>query len=195
VAPNQRVHAAGRHVTTTACAPVAPALTLAADARFVRPLRSNLHRKALGVGMARLDLIGACVAQVIFLVTIAVFVCRLAGQARAEWWLGVVLLLTAVPLAYLLLQAPQYARPRLYYVQIGLMLGYLAVELILDYVAKIEFRQVRWMVIGYVVLFFAGTGGMIGVASRAGRLYAVSSVILFLVMATLAFVQRGVTGM
>lgn len=145
--------------------------------------------------MDHLDLMGAWVAQVIFLMTIAVFVFRLAGLPRWEHWAGAVLLLTAIPLVYLLIRAPGFGRPRLYYVQIGLMLAYLAVELVLDYAAKIEFRQVRWMVITYAVLFFAGTGGMIGVASHAGRPYAISSVVLFLIMSALAFVQRALTGM
>jgi hypothetical protein len=51
------------------------------------------------------------------------------------------------------------------------------------------------MVISYVILFFAGTGGMLGVAANAGRGWAISAIILFLIMAALAFVQRTVTGM
>lgn len=147
------------------------------------------------VEMNRLDLVGAWVAQAVFALSIMVFVCRLAGQAQAERWLGATLVLTAFPLRYLLFRAPGYERPSLYYIQISAMLAYLVVELILDYIARVEFRHVRWMAIAYAMLFFAGTGGMIGVASRAGRAFAVSSVALFLVMATLAFVQRARTGM
>jgi hypothetical protein len=51
------------------------------------------------------------------------------------------------------------------------------------------------MVISYVVLFFAGTGGMLGVARNAGRGWSILGIILFLIMAILAFVQRAVTGM
>jgi hypothetical protein len=91
--------------------------------------------------------------------------------------------------------ARQLGRPVLYYVQIGLMLVWLLVELVLDYILKVDFRQVRWMVIGYVVLFFAGTGGMLGVAANAGRGWMILTVILFFVMAALAFIQRAVTGM
>jgi hypothetical protein len=76
------------------------------------------------------------------------------------------------------------------------MLIFLMVELFLDYLLNIEFRQVRWMVISYVTLFFAATGGLLGVvAYAANRAWIVSAVILFLVMAALAFVQRAVTGM
>jgi hypothetical protein len=51
------------------------------------------------------------------------------------------------------------------------------------------------MTIAYVIVFFSGTGGMIGVASQAGRAWAAPGVVLFLVMAALAFIQRAVTGM
>jgi hypothetical protein len=49
------------------------------------------------------------------------------------------------------------------------MLACLIVETILDHGLKIDFRHIRWMVISYVVLFFASTGGMLGVATNAGR--------------------------
>ncbi len=45
------------------------------------------------------------------------------------------------------------------------------------------------------MLFFAGTGGMLGVAALAGRGWLAAAGILFLVTAVLTFVQRGVTGM
>jgi hypothetical protein len=54
---------------------------------------------------------------------------------------------------------------------------------------------VRWIVIGYVVLFFAGTGGMLGVAANAGLGWSIPAILLFLFMAVLTFVQRAATGM
>ena len=145
--------------------------------------------------VAKVDFIGAVTAQAIFILCIAVFVVRMVGRPTAEYWLGVLLLLTAFPLVYLAYSAPGFDRPALYYIQIGLMLTYLLAELLLDYVFQVEFRQVRWVVIAYVMLLFAGTGGMIGVAALAGRSWSVSSVVLFLIMAVLAFVQRARTGM
>ncbi len=75
------------------------------------------------------------------------------------------------------------------------MLAWLIVEALLDYILKVDFRNIGWMVIGYVTLFFAGTGGLMGVAANAGRRWTLGAGILFLVMAVLAFVQRAVTGM
>jgi hypothetical protein len=98
-------------------------------------------------------------------------------------------------LIFLLIQAPQLGRPALYYIQIGCILTWLVVEILLDYILKMDFRQVRWIVISYVVLFFAGTGGLLGVAANAGRNWSITAVVLFLVMAVLTFIQRAVTGM
>jgi hypothetical protein len=143
----------------------------------------------------QLNLLGAIVTVAIYVSAILVFIFRLLGKSRFEHWIGYIEFLLAIPLVYLLVEAPQLERPALYYIQIGLMLAWLLVEALLDYILKINFRKVRWMVISYIVLFFAGTGGMLGVAANAGRGWTIAAGILFIVMAVLAFVQRAVTGM
>jgi hypothetical protein len=74
------------------------------------------------------------------------------------------------------------------------MLIWLIVLFLVDYVFKYDFRHTQWMVISYVVLYFAGIGGMIGIAALAGRGWAISAIILFFIAAILAFIQRAVTG-
>jgi len=143
----------------------------------------------------KMNLLGAVVAIVDYVLVILIFVSRLSNHPRIGYYLGYPLFLLAVPLAYLLLQAPSLQRPALYYVQVALLLVYLAVEALLDYIFKIDFRHVRWMTIAYVMLFFAASGGMLGVAALAGRPWSIAAIILFLAMAVLAFVQRAVTGM
>ena len=145
--------------------------------------------------LARTNLLGALVAVVFYASAIFLCIFRLLDRPQYGHWIGFIELLLALPLGYLLLTARQLERPVLYYVQIGLMLVWLLVELLLDYILKVDFRNVGWMVIGYVVLFFAGSGGMLGVAANAGRGWMILTVILFFVMAALAFVQRAVTGM
>jgi len=145
--------------------------------------------------LEKTNLLGVLVTHVIYLCCILVFAFRLADKPQLGHWFGYPLLLTALPLGYLLLKAPQLGRPALYYVQIGLMLLFLVVELLLDYVLKIDFRDTRWMVISYVTLFFGAAGGMLGVAAYGGRIWTISAVVLFFIMAILAFVQRAITGM
>lgn len=139
--------------------------------------------------------LGAIVAIAFFISASLVFIFRLLGKPQYGHWIGYFEFLLAIPLIYLLLKAPGQARPALYYIQIGCMLAWLIVEALLDYILKIDFRNVRWMVISYVVLFFAGAGGMLGVAANAGRGWSIPAIILFLIMAVLTFVQRAVTGM
>ncbi len=145
--------------------------------------------------MEKSNLIGAITAVAFFVSAILVFVSRLAGRPRVEFWLGIFELALAIPLLYLLIKAPSEGRPALYYIQLGAILLWLLVELLLDFILKIDFRHTRWMVITYVVLFFAGAGGLLGIASNAGTTAKIIAIVLFLVMAVLTFVQRAVTGM
>jgi hypothetical protein len=141
------------------------------------------------------NLIGALVADAYFATCILVFIFRLLGKAQISHAIGYLQMLIALPLAYLLFNAPALARPALYIVQAGLLLVFIVVETLLDYVLHVKFRKVRWAVISYVVLFFAATGGMLGVAAKAGPVWTLSAVALFLIMAALAFAQRAATGL
>jgi len=143
----------------------------------------------------KMNLLGAIVAVAFFVSAILVFIFRLLGKPQYGHWIGYFEFLLAIPLAFLLLKAPQLERPVLYYIQIGCMLAWLIVLALLDYILKIDFRNVRWMVISFVVLFFAGSGGMLGIATNAGREWSALAIVLFLIMAVLTFVQRAVTGM
>jgi hypothetical protein len=142
-----------------------------------------------------IDFLGAMVAIVFFISAIMVFALRLMKKTSISYWIGIFEFILGIPMIYLLLKAPEFSRPVLYYIQIGFILMWLVIELLLDYIFRINFRKVRWMVIGYVTLFFTGTGGMLGIAAYAGRGWSIVSIILFLIMAVLAFVQRKATGM
>jgi hypothetical protein len=143
----------------------------------------------------KLDLLGAIVAHVIFISSIITFSTRMIFGTQPGNWIGIPILLMAFPLSYLLIKAPEFKRPFLYYVQIVTMLVWLVILFLVDYTLKVNFRQTQWMVISYVVLYFAGIGGMIGISSQAGRRWATSAIILFFIAAILAFVQRAVTGL
>jgi hypothetical protein len=141
------------------------------------------------------DRLGTIVAIALYVLYILLFVFRLLGAPELGRRLASLQFLAALPLVYLLWKAPQLERPPLYYLQVVLMLAFLVVELSLDYVFQINFRQVSWMVIAYVTFFFAACGGMLGLAANAGRKWTIAAVSLFFVMAALAFIQRAITGM
>ena len=142
-----------------------------------------------------MNLLGALTAVAFFISAILVFIFRLLGRPEYAHWIGFFEFLLAVPLIFLLVTAPRLGRPALYYIQIMLMLTWLLVEALLDYILKIDFRRERRMVIAYVTLFFAASGGMVGVASNAGTVWTWIAGILFIIMTALAFIQRRVTSL
>ena len=145
--------------------------------------------------LVKTNLLGLAVADAYFLTCILVFVFRLAKRPEISHTIGYFQFLLSLPLIYMLVTAPSLQRPVLYYIQSGLLLLFMVVELLLDYIYKVDFRQTGWMVISYVMLFFAATGGMLGIAAKSGQVGMISAAALFLVMAVLAFVQRAVTGL
>ena len=143
----------------------------------------------------RTNLFGAIVANVINVSTISIFIARLLGKPDIGHWIGILVQLSIIPLSYLLYSAKPLERPKIYYIWISLMIVFIIVEFLLDWSPKVDFRDNLTIVIPYVMLFFGATGGMIGVASLAGKRWAIVTVSSFLIMTVLAFVQRQVTGM
>ena len=139
--------------------------------------------------------VGAITTNVYFVLIIGVFSMRLAGHLEASRWIGLSSLLIVLPLLYLLVNAFRTDRPAIYLLWLGLMILFLIVELLIDYVLRLEFRSVRWATILYVMFFFGDTGGMIGVAAQAGKWWTTATAVMFLIMAALAFVQRANTGL
>jgi len=145
--------------------------------------------------IGKANFLGSIVSLFILIICCLIFISRLYGQRALEYGLGILFLLTAIPLVYLLLTANQFRRPMLYSIQIVIMIAFLLIELFLDYIFKINFRNIKWMTIIYVMFFFGGTGGMIGIASRSGKPWTISAILMFTIMTILAFVQRAITGM
>ena len=143
----------------------------------------------------RANLYGAILANVINITTISVFIARLLGKPEIGHWIGITILLCIIPLSYLLYTATSLSRAGIYYIWVGLMIVFIIVEFLVDWFPRIDFRDNLLLVIPYVMVFFGATGGMIGVASLAGKRWAVATITSFLIMAVLAFVQRQVTGM
>lgn len=77
---------------------------------------------------------------------------------------------------------------------LGLVISFILFELIVDHILGIDFRSIQWAVVLYLMFFLGATGGMIGVAAQAGRPWAVVIAPIFLITATLSFIQRSMTG-
>jgi hypothetical protein len=141
------------------------------------------------------DLVGAITANVYMLLIIAVFVGRILGLLEISRWIGFTSSLVIFPLLYLFIVGLRTSRRKIYFAWLALMIVFVLFELIIDQILRVDLRSQQSSVVPYVMFFFAATGGMIGVASQAGKTWAITTVIIFLIMATLAFVQRGITGL
>ena len=139
--------------------------------------------------------LGALVSLITLALCILIFVFRLAGMYVTERWLGMFFLATALPFAYLLVTARALKRPVIFHIQVSAILFFMLIELFLDYLFNIDFRNIKWMTVLYVMFFFAGTGGLIGIASLQGKRWGTVAIVLFLIMTFLAFWQRAKTGM
>ena len=69
-----------------------------------------------------LDFLGAIVAHIIFISSIITFASRMVFGLKPGHWVGIPILLMVFPLGYLLIRAPEFNRPVLYYIQISTML-------------------------------------------------------------------------
>jgi hypothetical protein len=149
-----------------------------------------------GAVLARIaDLVGAITANIYMLLIITMFIARIIGWLEIGRWIGFVSSFVLIPLIYLLVVAFKTDRHIIYFVWLALMIMFVFFELIVDDILKIDFRSVQRAVIPYVMFFFAATGGMIGLASQAGKPWSIVTSVVFLVMAVLAFVQRAITGL
>jgi hypothetical protein len=117
------------------------------------------------------------------------------GWLEIEQWVGFTSSLVIFPLLYLFVVGLRINRRKIYFGWLVLMIVFALFELVVDQILMIDILSAQWTVILYVMFFFAAIGGMIGVASQAGKPWAIVTTIVFLVMAILAFVQRGITGL
>ena len=129
------------------------------------------------------------------LLIIAVFVLRIFGLLEIGRLIGFTSSLILIPLVYLFVVGLRIRRRRIYFVWLSLMSLFALFELVVDQILAIDIRSDQWIVVPYVMFFFAANGGMIGVASQAGKRWSIFTTVVFLIMAALAFVQRGVTGL
>jgi len=141
------------------------------------------------------NLIGAITANVYMLLIIAMFAARILGWLEIGRWVGIASSLVLIPLIYLFIVGFKTDRRMIYFVWLTLMILFALFELIVDDILKVDFRSVQRAVVPYVMFFFAATGGMIGVAAQAGKPWSIVTSVVFLIMAVLAFVQRGITGL
>ena len=136
------------------------------------------------------NLLGAIIANINNILLTFLFATRIYKYPKIEHWLGIIFMLSIIPLILMLIKAFETNRDILYFIQLFLMISFIVVEFLLDYLLKIDFRQNRNIVIPYVTIFYASFGGMIGIASHCGKQWTVITVITFLLMTTASLIMH-----
>jgi phosphoglycerol transferase MdoB-like AlkP superfamily enzyme len=133
------------------------------------------------------DLVGAITANVYMLLIIAVFVAHILGLLEISRWIGFTSSLVLFPLLYLFVVGLRTGRRKIYFAWLVLMILFVLFELIVDQILTVDLRSQQSSVVPYVMFFFSETGGMIGVASQAGKAWTITTVIIFLILAVYVF--------
>ena len=111
----------------------------------------------------RLDTLVVTIANAINIGMIAIFLLRTRHERVWEWRIGLLQIALAAPLLVIVGYNIASTRPWWTVVLPGLLAVFLLVELLLDYILQVGFRETR-LLGPYLLLYYAALMGMIGYA-------------------------------
>jgi hypothetical protein len=127
---------------------------------------------------AKLDLIVVLIANLINLILSLIFLNRVFGRAEWEHRLGYGTVLVAFPLAAIAVSNLVGGRSWAFWVLPLVMVVYLAVEFLLDYVLKLDFRHTA-LLGPYLLIYYLAMFALIGYAFLAGKPYGFVTLITY----------------
>jgi hypothetical protein len=110
------------------------------------------------------------IANVVNLLVTGVFIARARGFERTEYKLGLVVVALALPVITIVVLNILHQRKWWTIVLPLPLILYCLVELLFDYILKLDFRN-RGLVWLYIVIFYLGLWGMIGYAFLICKIY------------------------
>ena len=128
----------------------------------------------------KLDLVVVAFANLLNLILSLIFLNRVYGRAQWEHWLGYGTLVMAVPLAVIAVVNLAGGRSWAFWVLPLIMVVYLAIEFLLDYVLKLNFRHSA-LLGPYLLTFYLAEFAMIGYAFVAGKSYGFITLVTYFI--------------
>ena len=110
------------------------------------------------------------IANLVNILMVGIFLSRPRRLRRLEYTLGIVLLTLAIPLTISIALNLVGKREWWTVVLPSLLVVFLILELILDYILKLEFRNTR-LLWPYLLLYYLSSWGMIGYTFLVGKPY------------------------
>lgn len=140
------------------------------------------------------DLVFLVAALAFNLLIAAIFIADKLGRQKLIRPLGLTWLAVALPLGLVLVRYWATGREPWTWVCLGLVLMYMAVEWLLDYVLKLPFRQKLVLHVPYILLEYAALFSLIGIAFSINAAWGWAvSVTFWIVMASLIYLYAGRT--
>jgi len=124
------------------------------------------------------DVIVFAIGNLVNLLMIGIFLSRPKGLKRVEYVLGIVQIAFIPPLVATVVINASQGRAWWFVVLPALLVAFLIVELLLDYVLKLEFRTTR-LLGPYLLLYYLALMGMIGYAFLVSETYGFITLITY----------------
>jgi len=110
------------------------------------------------------------VANLVNVLMVGIFLSRPKGLKRVEYRLGLVQIALALPVGVAVIVNAVGRREWWFVVLPSLLLAFLIIELLFDYILKLEFRNTR-LLWPYLLLYYLALMGMIGYCFQVGVVY------------------------
>ena len=134
--------------------------------------------KRLDIGRV-VDLAFVGVSVLFFILVSGIFLATKFGNVVLRWGLGILVMGLIVPYVLVLIGYVWERREKVLFISLGLILGYLLLELLWDYILRIPFREILVLHIVYIIVFYVASFNMIGVSFRINRTLGFVVTILF----------------
>jgi hypothetical protein len=132
--------------------------------------------------MNRLDFIFIC-SSVIFNISVsALYVGSKLGNMVIVQVCGAIVISLIVPFTITLLGYVREKAERVTVISNAVILFYLSLELVLDYILRIPFRDILVIHVPYIMVFYAALFSMIGVSFEKNRKMASVVIVTFLIL-------------
>lgn len=143
-------------------------------------------------GIKPYDLVFVLSAIVFNLLIAGVFIAQKKERPKLVRTFGILWLSLAIPLAVVFIHYLIVGRDLWIMIYFGFIFLYIFIELLLDYILKIEFRQKKITHIPYIVLEYIALFGLIGISFAIDRIWGfLVSISFWVLLASLIYLYRG----
>ncbi len=126
------------------------------------------------------DLIVFTLANMMNLIMVVIFLSRASGSSDHFTITGLVWGIFVLALTGVVVLNIKNGREWWTYVLPSILIAFLVLEIVLDYILKIEFRTTR-LLAPYLLLYYAAIFGMIGYSFRIGKKYGFITLITYFI--------------